>query len=127
MVEKHYWVSPPELIRRVDEILGAGWYDPCPFPRPDGFDGLTIDWPDRSYINAPFGRGTMAWTRKAIAENAKGKTVLMLWPWRTHFAALVEAGAKVIPIGRPRFLAMEDMSVQPRPGPCALFLLEGKP
>lgn len=29
---KHYWLTPPEL------------YKECPFPKPEGFDGLKAEW-----------------------------------------------------------------------------------
>lgn len=54
---KHYWLTPweaPEFVALVEEF-GPFDFDPCPYPRPDGFDGLTCDWGQRNYVNIPFG------------------------------------------------------------------------
>ena len=40
---KHYWLTPPDLYKELDEIHGFD-FDPCPYPLPEGFDGLTCDW-----------------------------------------------------------------------------------
>lgn len=54
-------------------------YDSCPYPRPDGYDGLTADWGQSSYVNPPFS-GPTAWVRKAIMESEKGKRVVFVFP-----------------------------------------------
>lgn len=54
-----------------------GWFDPCPLnPNPD-FDGLAIDWQDRTYVNPPYSK-PLLWVEKAIAESKKGKLIVML-------------------------------------------------
>jgi hypothetical protein len=40
---RHYWVTPPEMYAALDEEFHFD-FDPCPHPRPDGFDGLAVDW-----------------------------------------------------------------------------------
>jgi hypothetical protein len=63
-------------------------FDPCPFPLPEGFDGLTCEWGASNYVNPPFGsiihqgkkKGPTAWVRKAIAEWQKGKRVVLVYP-----------------------------------------------
>lgn len=75
---KHYWLTPPQLF----ETLNAEFifdFDACPYPRPDGFDGLTCDWGDSTYVNPPFS-GPTAWVRKAMAESEKGKRVTFVFP-----------------------------------------------
>lgn len=54
---KHYWLTPwsdPVFVKLVEEF-GPFDFDPCPYPRPDGFDGLTCDWGQNNYVNIPFG------------------------------------------------------------------------
>jgi hypothetical protein len=84
---KHYWLTPPELYAELDAEFGFD-FDPCPFPLPSGFDGLTCEWGASNYVNPPFGsivhqgkkKGPTAWVRKAIEEHRKGKTVVLVYP-----------------------------------------------
>lgn len=75
---KHYWLTPPELFGRIREEFGCD-FDACPYPRPDGFDGLDTEWGESSYVNPPFA-GPTAWVRKAMAESEKGKRVVFVFP-----------------------------------------------
>ena len=73
---KHYWLTPPDLYASLHAEFNFT-FDPCPYPLPAGFDGLTMPWGQSSYVNPPFGsiihegkkKGPTAWARKAIAEN----------------------------------------------------------
>lgn len=40
---KHYWLTPPDLRAALQQEFNFD-YDPCPFPLPDGYDGLRADW-----------------------------------------------------------------------------------
>ena len=51
---KHYWLTPPELYNELDKEFKFN-FDPCPYPLPEEFDGLTNDWGSSSYCNPPFG------------------------------------------------------------------------
>lgn len=114
---KHYWLTPPALY----DVLHAEFrfdFDPCPFPLSEGFDGLTCEWGNSSYVNPPFGsivhegkkKGPTAWARKAIAEHAKGKSVVLVYPIDKWVLMLLAAGAKVRNLGDVRWLATEDGS-----------------
>lgn len=90
---KHYWLTPPDLYARLDAEFHFD-FDPCPYPLPPGFDGLTCEWGKSNYCNPPFGsimhqgpndkrprkKGFTAWIRKAREEHAKGKTCVLVWP-----------------------------------------------
>lgn len=52
---KHYWLTPPNLYDELNAEFGPFDFDPCPYPRPEGFDGLTCEWGRRNYVNPPFG------------------------------------------------------------------------
>ena len=83
---KHYWLTPTEVMQPLQEEFAFD-FDPCPFPKPEDFDGLTCEWGKSNYVNPPFGsvmhlgkkKGPTAWARKAIAENQKGKGVVLVY------------------------------------------------
>lgn len=50
----HYWIRPDDLYERYDAEFHFD-FDPCPYPRPDGFDGLTCEWGKSNWVNPPFG------------------------------------------------------------------------
>ena len=90
-------LTPPELFRKLDEEFhfdgGPGLpFDPCPYPRPDGFDGTVVPWGRASYVNPPFGKpGFTKWVRKALAERDRGNTVVLTMPVYGWIARLLEA------------------------------------
>lgn len=49
---KHYWLTPPDLFARLNARYSFN-FDPCPYPKPEAFDGLTADWGSSSYVNPP--------------------------------------------------------------------------
>ena len=112
---KHYWLTPADLLERLDQEFGFD-FDPCPHPLPEGFDGLTCEWGKSNYVNPPFGcimhggrkKGMTAWARKALAENAKGKRVVLVFPMDKWILMLLQAGAKIRNLGDVRWLSTED-------------------
>lgn len=131
---KHYWLTPPSLFQRLKERFGFT-FDPCPYPLAEGFDGLTCEWGISNYVNPPFGsiihqgkkKGMTAWVRKAIAEQQKGKRVVMVYPLDKWILMLMGAGARVENLGDVRWLAIEDGSEGNGMGRhIAMFILEPK-
>jgi hypothetical protein len=130
---KHHWLTPPELFARLDAEFHFT-FDPCPYPRPEGFDGLTCEWGESNYVNIPFGStdqhgrkaGPTAWVRKAIAEYRRGKLVVLVFPLDKWLLALLEAvGAQLRNLGDVRWLAIEDQSPGPGTGRhIAAFVLD---
>lgn len=132
--KKHYWLTPPELYAELDAQMHFD-FDPCPFPKPDDFDGLTCEWGQSSYVNPPFGsimhqgkkKGPTAWVRKALAEQAKGKDVTLVYPIDKWVLMLVKAGVEIENLGDVRWLATEDGSAGKGTGRhIARFTLRGK-
>jgi len=131
---KHYWLTPPELYRQLNDEF-AFTFDPCPYPKPDNFDGLDAEWGESNYVNPPFGvvlhkgkkKGATAWARKCIEESKKGKKVVMVYPIDKWVLMLLEAGAKVRNLRDVKWIATEDGSVGPGTGRhIACFILDGE-
>jgi len=57
--------------------LFEGWFDPCPLKLIPDFDGLEIEWKDKTYCNPPY-TNTTKWVEKAIKEWKMGKTIILL-------------------------------------------------
>lgn len=130
--QKHYWLTPPGLYADLHTRYSFT-FDPCPYPRPEGFDGLTCEWGASNYVNPPFGsimhegkkKGMTAWVRKALAEHAKGKRVVMVYPVDKWLLMLLDAGAKVTNLGDVKWVATEDGSAGKGTGRhIACFVLE---
>ncbi len=134
---KHYWLTPPDLYAQLDAEFHFD-FDPCPYPKPEGFDGMTCEWGQVNYVNPPFGtvlgsdgkkKGITAWTRKAIEQWKKGKTVCLVYP-QHGFAMLLgqAAGAEIRNLGTVKWLATEDNT--PMHTGCAddicMWVLRGK-
>lgn len=114
---KHYWLTPPELYRALDAEFHFD-FDPCPYPLPPGFDGLTCEWGQSNYVNPPFGsiihqgrkKGPTAWIRKAIDEHTKGKRVVLVYPLDKWVLMILKACrvGEVRNLGDVRWLSTED-------------------
>lgn len=116
---RHYWLTPPELYAKLNAEFRFD-FDPCPYPLPAGFDGLTCEWGLSNYVNPPFGsiihqgkkKGPTAWVRKAIEEWKKGKLVVLVFPLDKWVLMLLEAAlgdeAQVRNLGDVKWCATED-------------------
>lgn len=130
---KHYWLTPPNLYAALNGEFSFD-FDPCPWPLPEGFDGLTCEWGRSNYVNPPFGsivhegkkKGPTAWVRKALEENKKGKRVVLVYPIDKWVLMLLAAvGANVRNLGDVRWHAIEDCSAGKGTGRhIACFILE---
>lgn len=130
---KHYWLTPPDVYEPLDAEFQFT-FDPCPYPLPQGFDGLTCEWGESNYVNPPFGsiihegkkKGPTAWARKAIEESQKGKDVVLVYPVDKWILMLIEAGAEVRNLRDVKWLATEDMTPGKGTGRhIACFVLRG--
>lgn len=116
---KHYWLTPPELYKILDDEFHFD-FDPCPYPLPDEFDGLTCDWGKSNYVNPPFGsiihqgkkKGPTAWMRKSIEEASKGKLVVIVYPIDKWVLMMVKACGclNIRNLGDVKWCAIEDGS-----------------
>lgn len=103
---KHYWLTPPEIYKELDAEFHFD-FDPCPYPLPRDFDGLTAKWGKSNYVNPPF-KGPTAWARKAILECQKGNRVVFVFPIDKWVHRMIAAGAEIRNLGDVRWLSIED-------------------
>jgi hypothetical protein len=128
MNDKHYWLTPPDLLRQLNNEFHFD-FDPCPYPRPDAFDGLAAEWGERNWVNPPFTGGVMAWVRKAMEQRARGRMSVIILPiYQVRaISVLADAEAEIRWAGKPQWLAVEDG--EPNPArledrqPCLLAIL----
>lgn len=112
---KHYWLTPVDLMDDLQREFQFD-FDPCPYPKPDDFDGLDVEWGESNYVNLPFGvvmhkgkkKGATAWVRKAIEEYKKGKRVVFVYPIDKWVLMLLDNGAKVRNLKDVKWLSIED-------------------
>lgn len=131
---RHYWLTPPDLLAKITAEFGCD-FDPCPYPLPEGFDGLSAEWGKSNYVNPPFGsivqdgkkKGPTAWARKAILEQSKGKDVVLVYPIPKWVLLLIKHASEIRNLGDVKWCATEDG----KPGKgigqhIAMFVLRGR-
>jgi len=129
--KKAYWITPPDIYEKLDKEFNFN-YDPCPYPF-NGVDGTETNWGDSAYLNPPFrksdvkhGKGPIDFIRKAIKENKKGKTVVILRNTNSFINMLIEAGAEMRSMGRVKWLDGETKEPWKSPSHTTCFILRGK-
>ena len=126
-----YWLIPPDLYNKLNNEFHFD-FDPCPYPKPEGYNSLDISWGYTNYCNPPFRRtdgnihGPTAFVRKAIEEQKKGKTTVLLVPAQSYINLLLEARAELRPAGRTRFLEVETKEPLKSPSPTIIAILRGE-
>jgi len=59
--------TPKGFYNQLNEEFNFN-FDPCPLRERPDFDGLSINWKGRVYINPPYGRAIPLWLNKALEE-----------------------------------------------------------
>jgi len=125
-----YWLTPPDLYAKLDAEFRFD-FDPCPHPRPDGYNSLLVPWGNMNYCNPPFRKtdgnthGPTDFVRKAIAEQASGKSSVLILPAQSYINLLLEAGAELRSAGRTKFIEVDTRKPLPGPSPTILAILRG--
>ncbi len=128
MNDKKYWLTPPEIYSELDKEFHFD-FDPCPYPRPEGFNGLTCEWGKMNYVNPPFlarDGGISPFIHKAIQEQQKGKSSVFLISVAHATSLLLRARAQLRYIDRVKWISAVDGTKMPSPPATALFILTGK-
>ncbi len=123
-------MTPPELYEALDAEFTFD-FDPCPFPRPEGFNGLNEKWGRMNYVNPPFrphdgieGKGPTAFVHKAIAEHKMGRGSVLVLPVQSYVMHLAAAGAEIRSLGRVRWLEVDTEQPMKGPSPICAFILK---
>lgn len=130
--KREYWITPPEIYKKLNDEFCFD-FDPCPYPHKSGFDGTEVEWGKSTYCNPPFrksdgkyGKGPTAFIRKAIEENGKGKTVVIMINTNAFINMLIEAGAEMRSMQRVKWLDGKTKEPWKSPSNTTCFILRPK-
>ncbi len=130
LIDSKFWLVPPEIYNPLNKEFKFD-FDPCPYPFVR--DGIDINWGRVNWVNPPFrardsinGHGPTAFVRKAIEEQKKGKTSVLILPVISLLNMLFEAKAEIRPVGRVKWLHADTGERFKQPSNCAVFILRGK-
>jgi len=130
ITREKYWLTPPDLMAKLQSEHDFN-FDPCPCPRPEGYDSLVIPWGSRNYVNPPFhrddgvnGKGPTAFVRKAIEESANGKMTVLTLPAQLYITLLLEAGAELSSLGRVKWVHADTGEPCKSPSPIIKAVLK---
>lgn len=117
-------ITPPEYYAELDKEFNFD-FDPCPYPRPEGFDGLKVDWGKSNYCNPLFwGGGITAWVRKALTEAEKGNLTVLNLPLDNWASILIErANPKDIRVRRDWYWITPEGKKRKPSRPCLLWIV----
>ena len=83
------WSTPQSLKNELHREFDFDDFDPCPLNNDPEFDGLNIEWANKTFVNPPYSKlgstakNGMGWIEKGHLEAQKGKLIVMLVPART--------------------------------------------
>ena len=121
-----YWITPPELFDKLDDEFHFD-YDPCVYPKVE--DTLVKTWGKINYVNPPFRKkdgSPTAFVRKAIKEQVKGNSSVVVLPTPSYVNLLIEANAEIRPLGRVAWISAITNKPMKSPSSITLFYLKGK-
>ncbi len=117
--KSEHWCTPPEILNLVNQVDTIG-LDPCTnlysivgaqLAYDESVDGLMTTWQNKGlvYVNPPYGKKLIDWTKKIAAESLLGTEIIALTPARTdtkwfHNYILPYATSILFWKGRVRFI-----------------------
>ncbi len=76
-----HWATPDWLHDKLNDEFNFD-FDPCPLNA--DFDGLTVEWGDRNFVNPPYNRfDKPRFIKKAYEQALRGKLSVLLIPSAT--------------------------------------------
>ncbi len=125
---RKHWKTPPDFYSTLDTEFNFD-FDPCPYPRPDGYNSLVLPWKKSNYVNPPFNKkdapfgGPSSFVRKAIEERDKGNTSVIVLPLPWNLGLLMAAGAEMRYGGIVRWLEVDTNQPCPRRAPQVIAII----
>lgn len=130
LINSKFWIIPKEIYEPLNKEFNFD-FDPCPFPFVK--DGIEVEWGNVNWVNPPFrardainSHGPTAFVRKAIAEQEKGKSSVLILPLDNWVKLLLDAKAEIRVVGSHEWIHTKDGSRRKAPRPSFLFILKGK-
>lgn len=115
------WRTPKAFYQALNAEFSFD-FDPCP-PQSE-FDGLSVEWGERNFINPPF-KGIAKWIAKGWAEAMKGKLAVFLIPARTDTRYWHDYCMKAAEIRFIKGRLHYDDSKAPAPFPSCVVVFRG--
>lgn len=98
-IANDHWETPDWLYMKLNDEFNFD-FDPCPIKA--NFDGLSIEWGNRNFVNPPYNRiDKPKFINKAYQEYLKGKLSVLLIPAATGTKQFHEI---ILPNAEVRFL-----------------------
>lgn len=129
--KRRYWITPPQLYANLNAEFRFD-FDPCPYPRPEGYNSLVLPWGRSNFVNPPFYKadapygGPSAFAHKAIAERMQGNQSVFILPVPHSVGILLAAGAQVRYGGKIHWLEADTREPCPRAWHQGIFILAPK-
>ena len=89
---KRYWATPPDMMDKLHAEFCFD-FDPCPHPRPEGFDGLAVPWGNTIWYNF------LKWKPEFARAVSSGKTPMRFTSAQTESAGLLPCVENAEPNG----------------------------
>lgn len=127
-VKSEFWITPGPLYQKLHNEFNFD-FDPCPYPRPPGYNSLVIPWGKMNFVNPPFRKadgpygGPTAFARKSIEEKQKGHHSVLLLPVQSYVNMLLTAGASIRPLGRVKWIDSRTGREDKHPTTVCMFVL----
>tara|TARA_Y100000401_G_scaffold7154_1_gene4941 strand:- start:1376 stop:1822 length:447 start_codon:yes stop_codon:yes gene_type:complete len=128
-------VLTPQWFKDIILEKYGQYFDPCPHPRPEGYDSLVIDWPldTHIYVNPPYKRGQIgAFVKKCYEQFLRGANITLLIPSYTDTAYFHDYIYKIENVeieflrGRMKFIDSKTGEIFQRALPCPLMVVTYK-
>jgi hypothetical protein len=113
------WSTPLDTYLEWKAKYSFSDFDPCPIDgNINGFDGLSVDWPDRTYVNPPYDLKTKtAFVLKALSQNISTCFLLPVSTSTKLFHHSIKPNAELIFLeGRLKFEGVNDKGQWVNPG-----------